>query len=330
MVKLAVVLISKNQAWNIARLIESVQQGTACISPPEIVLIDSASTDETVELASHYPIDILRLCPNQPLTPAAGRHLGYKHTTGDLILFLDGDMELHSGWLDKALQTMQARPEAAVVTGQVIDLPKTAGPKDKPALRELNGDMVIEIPYSGGAAMYRRSVLEQVGSFNPYLHSDEEPELCFRIRHAGYHILQLKCPIAYHYSSPNTALSTLVGRWKRNLYLGTGQVLRYSLGKELLWPYFRERGYGCVPALGLAAGFSSFLWSIKTRRWIWLNIWALLVLMIVAGDVYRKRSLYRAIHSLFHRILIVDGTVRGFLLKPFDPESYPLKFEVIK
>jgi len=54
------------------------------------------------------------------------------------------------------------------------------------------------------------------------------------------------------------------------------------------------------------------------------------VLMIVAGDAYRKRSLYRAIHSLFHRILIVDGTVRGFLLKPFDPESYPLKFEVIK
>jgi len=43
--------------------------------------------------------------------------------------------------------------------------------------------------------MYRRAVLEEVGTFNPYLNSDEEPELGLRIRHAGYRILELDHPI---------------------------------------------------------------------------------------------------------------------------------------
>ena len=63
----------------------------------------------------------------------------------------------------------------------------------------------------GGAAMYRRSTLEEVGPFNPWMHSDGEPELCVRIRHAGYRILKLGHPIAYHYSDPDGIISTAVG-----------------------------------------------------------------------------------------------------------------------
>jgi GT2 family glycosyltransferase len=330
MITLTVVLISKNQAWNIARLIESVLQGIACVSSKEIVLVDSASMDETVELASCYPIRILRLRPDQQLTPAAGRYVGYKHTKGGLVLFLDGDMELCPGWLEKALEVIHDRPEVAVVTGQIVDLPKTSGLHDKPLLA--NMDMVIgtEVPHGGGAAVYRRSVLEQVGSFNPYLYSEEEPELCLRIRHAGYRVLQLKYPIAYHYSDPEGALSTLAGRWRRNLYLGFGQVIRYSLGNKLLWLYLRERSYGCIPALGLTAALISFLWSLKSHQWVWFRLWVLLLVVTVSGDAYRKCSLYRAIFSLLRRVFIMEGTVRGFLLKPLNVESYPGRFDVIK
>lgn len=330
MTELAVVLIGKNQAWNIARLIESVLQGTTCVSSREVVLVDSASTDETVEVASRYPVTILRLRSDQPLTPAAGRYIGSKHTTGDLVLFLDGDMELCQGWLERALQIIQDRPKVAVVTGQVIDLPKTGGPDDKPPLAKTGADATIEVLYSGGAAMYRRSVLEQVGTFNPYLYSDEEPELCIRIRHAGYGIVRLQYPIAYHYSDSRDALSTFVRRWRRKLYLGAGQNIRYHLGGEILWPYLKERGYGLLPGLGLTAGLSSFLWSVRSGQRRWFCLWLLLLLGIIAGDAYRKHSLYRTIASLLERLFIIDGTVRGFLLKPLDPGTYPDKPDVIK
>jgi glycosyltransferase involved in cell wall biosynthesis len=330
MSKLAIVMISKNQVWNIGRLIESVLHETAGMSCHEIVLVDSASMDETVTVASRYPIDILRLRPEQQLTPAAGRYVGYKHTTADFVLFLDGDMELCPGWLEKALRIMQGSPKVAAVTGQIIDLPQTGALHDKPSLGMSGMDAATEVPYCGGAAMYRRAVLEQAGTFNPYLHSDEEPELCIRIRHGGHRVIQLQYPIVYHYTSPLEAWSTLVGRWRRNLYLGAGEAIRYHVGTELFWPYLKERGFGCVPALGLAGGVISFLWSLRTRQWIRFNLWLLLVAVVVAGDTYRQHSLYRVIYSLLHRLFIVDGTVRGFLSKPMNPSSYPGQFDLIK
>ena len=36
------------------------------------------------------------------------------------------------------------------------------------------------------------------------------------------------------------------------------------------------------------------------------------------------------VRSLLERIFIMDGMVRGFLLKPAEPESYPSKLEIIK
>lgn len=330
MTDLAVVLISKNQAWNISRLVESVLRETACVSSREIVLVDSASTDETIELARHYPIGILRLRPDQRLTPAAGRYVGYKNTTGSLVLFLDGDMELCSGWLEKALQIIQSRLDVGVVTGQLVDLPKAAGPDQKQPLTQAGMDVATESSFCCGAAIYRRSVLRQVGTFNPYLYSEEEPELCLRIRHAGYRVLLLGCPVAYHYSDPSGALSTLVGRWRRNLYLGFGQVIRYHFGSERLWLYLKERGYGCLPGLGLGAGLASFLWSLNSHKWIWFGLWIFLLSSVIAWDAYRKRSLYRAIFSVLHRLIIVDGMLRGFVLTPADPDSYPTRLDIIK
>ena len=105
MIELSVVLISKNQAWNIDRLVTSVLKETEHFPGREIVLVDSASSDQTTEIAARYPISVLKLHPEQRLTAAAGRYVGYHHTTGDLVLFLDGDMELCSGWLEQALRS---------------------------------------------------------------------------------------------------------------------------------------------------------------------------------------------------------------------------------
>ena len=331
MTGLSVVLISKDQEWNIARLVESVLRETAQFPAREIVLVDSASTDRTREIAARYPIAVLKLRPEQRLTAAAGRYVGIKRTTGDLVLFLDGDMELCEGWLDQALGVMHSRSDVAVVCGRVIDGPKVL---HTPAVEhpEASGTDAagVDVPHGGGAAMYRRSVLERVGTFNPYLYSDEEPELCLRIRHAGYRVFRLHRPIAFHYSAPAHALSTLLGRRSRNLWLGYGQNLRYFFGSPLLWPYLRERGWAVVPALTLCSGVVATAASGLTGQWGWLALWGASVTVLATAIVIRKRSLMRALFSLFGRLLILEGTVRGLLLKPYDPAGYPGRYDVIQ
>ena len=54
--QLSVVLVSKNQEWNIARLLRSVLKETVRMADREIVLVDSASLDGTVDVASMYPV----------------------------------------------------------------------------------------------------------------------------------------------------------------------------------------------------------------------------------------------------------------------------------
>ncbi len=329
MTALSVVIISKNQEWNIARLIESLLAETD-LSSREIVLVDSASIDKTVEIARNYPIDIIRLHPEQRLTAAVGRYVGYHHTTGERILFLDGDMELRSGWLTQAMAIMDNQEDVAVVTGQSIDISSP----DERTIRLAEAPTscagtATEVLHGGGAALYRRSVLEQVGTFHPYIYSDEEPELCVRIRYAGYRILRLEYPMVFHFSSPRNNVSTLVARRRRNLWVGSGQNMRYHLHTGLLWPYMKERGHGIIPGIGITAGLVSLLWSVITRRWGWFGLWLWLVAGVLAGDAYRKRNLYLTFSSLVKRIFIFEGMVRGFLMKPMHPEDYPIQFDLV-
>lgn len=331
MIELSIVLISKNQAWNMNRLIESILQQASFISSKEIVLVDSASTDNTIEVAVEYPICVFQLRATQQLTPAAGRYIGYKHTTGEFILFLDGDMELAEGWLEKAFQIFNDNPEVALVTGKTVDLPKAAKAINKPSLSPDAPTETIKVPYTGGAGMYRRSVLEEVGTFNPYLYSDEEPDLCIRIRYAGYYLVRVLYPIAFHYTDPRGGLSVQVARWKRKLYLGAGQNLRYHLGDTILWPYIKERGYGLISITIILVILFSFVWAFFTAHTkIWALVWGTLFGLFIVGDALRKRSLYQTISSLLKQTFILDGTIRGFLLKPIKPETYPIDVDVVK
>jgi glycosyltransferase involved in cell wall biosynthesis len=331
MTDLSIILITKNQEWNIARLIQSALAGTSRVSSRELVLVDSASTDRTIDIASSYPISIIRLLSDQRLTSHAGRYVGYKYTSGDLVLFLDGDMELCKGWLEKALTIIESRPNVAIVAGPWIDLPIETHHSDEVKYKQCSlKEPDTEVTWVGGAAMYRRSVMEQVGTFNPWLYSDGEPELCVRVRHAGYKIIRVGHPIAYHYSDPSEAISTAVRRRRRNLYLGMGQSLRYHFGTELFWPYLRERGYGCIPTMVLLAVIISLITSVATGNWMWFGGWMLLSGLVLVTYWLRKRSLYAVIRGLIHRLFIIEGTIRGFLLEPLDSFSCTPRFEVVR
>jgi len=113
--ELSIILISHNQSWNIPRLIESVLHETTFVQEREILLVDSASSDGTAELAATFPIRVLRLPASQRLTAAAGRYVGCKHTTGKLVLFLDGDMEMMPGWLACAMDYLARNPAVAAM-----------------------------------------------------------------------------------------------------------------------------------------------------------------------------------------------------------------------
>jgi cellulose synthase/poly-beta-1,6-N-acetylglucosamine synthase-like glycosyltransferase len=245
-------------------------------------------------------------------------------------------MELIPGWLEPALQVMQTKSDAALtLSSRLIELPPPSAAAFLPPPQQISFAAPREMArvsfVVGGAALYRRSVLEHVGPFNPYLKSDEEPELYLRIRQAGYRILQLDFPIVRHFTVPQETLSGLLGRRRRNFLLGVGQCIRYHLRSKVLWPYIKERAsWSLLPVLFLTLGLGTLLWGLITHDYAWLSAWTLALCLLLALAAFRKRSLRRAFLSLFHRALMVEGLFKGFLLKPMPPDSYPCDVEVVK
>ena len=324
--QLSVVLISRNQIWNISRLIESVRYDCATINH-EVILVDSASTDGTADAAARHDIRVLQIEPTEHMSPAAGRYLGHRSTTGELVLFLDGDAELVPGWLKMAIALMEDDPAIGGVTGARISLPIDTTPANRPAPPPLTGEWTA-VTHSGGSALYRRSALDVADTFDPFLYSDEEPDLSIRLRHHGYRLVRTEYPAIFDYTDPLDRISTLWGRRKRGLYLGAGQNLRKHYGQPTFSRYLRERGFGVLPLVGVPLYAAALAAAVQRGRGPVIGILSLPPLAFGLLTM-RKGSPSKALHALVLRALIAEGTVRGLCLPVRDPESYtPLTKEI--
>ena len=168
MVQLAFVLITRNQAWNVDRLLRSIFNEPAFDEAWEIVLVDSALTDATIDLAQIHPITILQLDSTERLTAAAGRLVGYWHTTAEHVMFLDGDMELLSGWIPDALEILAQDRTIGVVANTLIGVPiQGEGGDVAPVALSSGAPEFDEAPHGGGAALYRRAALREAAGQEP-------------------------------------------------------------------------------------------------------------------------------------------------------------------
>src|SRR2546430_2097659 len=120
---LAVVVITRNEEARIGECLASSLRAVreakeaGLIRSAEIVLVDSASRDRTIEVARRFPITILGLDERWPLSAAAGRFVGLRNTDSELVLFVDGDYVLSERWLPLAIRTIRSERQIGAVCG---------------------------------------------------------------------------------------------------------------------------------------------------------------------------------------------------------------------
>jgi len=83
--KPSVIIIAKNEEQMIGDCLRSVRQ-----LADEIILVDSGSTDKTMEIAKKYSARIISL-PTEKLEFARWRNVGLREAKGEWILYLDAD-----------------------------------------------------------------------------------------------------------------------------------------------------------------------------------------------------------------------------------------------
>ncbi len=184
----------------------------------EVLIVDNASTDASIETASRvYPqARILRLERN--LGFAGGANAGFSASRGEWVAVLNNDTEVTEDWISSCAVAIARRPDAAFFACRILEMKQREtmygagdcylragigyrrgqGQPDGPAYDE----EITVFSACGCAALYRRSVLTELGGYEEKLFAYlEDVELGLRMQvlgHVGYYIPQAR---VYHLGS---------------------------------------------------------------------------------------------------------------------------------
>jgi GT2 family glycosyltransferase len=182
---------------------------------PLVVYVDSGSADDSVKLAKSLRVEILELDPKLPFSAARARNEGFdrlRELDPNLcyVQFVDGDCELRGGWLASGATFLGDHADVAVVSGRLRE--KHPESSIYNTLCDIEWERPVgETDACGGIAMMRVSAFEQVQGFRVDLIAGEEPELCVRLRAAGWRVWRLSDEMALH----DSGMSHFRQWWKR-------------------------------------------------------------------------------------------------------------------
>jgi len=102
------IIIGKNEGWKLSLCLEKVYETITFnkLTSFEVIYVDSQSNDDSIERAKQYKeTQIFQLTGN--CNAAIARNIGAHEAQGEVLFFLDGDMELHPKFLSYILKPNQ-------------------------------------------------------------------------------------------------------------------------------------------------------------------------------------------------------------------------------
>lgn len=248
----SVVIVTWNRKEEVGITVESVLD--QLYERTEIVVVDNASTDGTVEmLRQQFPmVKIVELEENTG--PTGGRNAGIAAARGEILFFLDSDASVGENTLARTVDKFKSDHQIGAVACKVVNaetrqLDNIAGwifsEKDKVDQDE----EFLSFSFSECGCAIRKEALKRTGGFWDYLFFGREgEELAIRIWDADYQIVYFPKAIVYHRVSPSKRVrgcDRLYYDLRNSLYI---HVVRYTRGMLLRMTPLRI-GAGMLRAL---------------------------------------------------------------------------------
>lgn len=258
----SVVIPVKNEAKKIRDCIEGILSQTVKVK--EIVVVDSGSTDGTLDILKEYDKVKVVEIPGSEFNHGLTRNLGVSHTSGEYVLLTVGDARPYNDvWIEELLKGFDDDHVAGVCGKQVVphELDKNPfewyRPYSKPGIKKFDysSEEFKALPpmekrkvcsWDDVSAMYRADIIKQI-PFQKTSYS-EDSIWAKDAAMAGYSLVYNDAAIVYHYHHVDDD---------------------FTFKRTFTSMYFRYKHFGCVypvPAKSLRQYLSDIKYIVTLSK----------------------------------------------------------------
>jgi lipopolysaccharide/colanic/teichoic acid biosynthesis glycosyltransferase/glycosyltransferase involved in cell wall biosynthesis len=247
---ISIVIPAYNAAHTIESCLRALQQQTTAEST-EIIVVDDASTDDTVAVATAVGA---RVISQGKLGKSGARNAGARAAKGEILLFTDADCEPLPDWVEQMLTPFRQDPEVVGAKGAYYSRQTELVARFTQVEVEERYDRMRKQPTTNFidtyAAAYKRDIFLENGGFDTNLPELEDQDFSFRLAAKGYKMVFVPEARVYHRHTVSAVhyfrRKFAIGKWKAMLVhrhperlvsdSRTPQLLKVQMGFVLLLP----------------------------------------------------------------------------------------------
>ena len=199
---LSFIVIGRNEGWKLNKCLTSIFETIEYNKlDAEVIYVDTKSTDGSIELAKTFQKVKVFLITGE-CNAAIARNIGAKESRGDILFFIDGDMEINKKFLPFAIINNQLKYDC--VTGHLDDYlydynDNFLGVKNRTYTKLIpTKEQVLKT--NGGIFLIKKTAWKTVGGMRTKYKVNEDIDLTMRLAKKGIKTIRLPLFIAKHYT----------------------------------------------------------------------------------------------------------------------------------
>ena len=224
--KLSIIIVSWNVKEDLANCLLSIEKNPAS-EPFEIIVVDNASTDGTVEAVKVNFPEVVVIANDKNRGFAAANNQGVEKARGKYIFLLNPDTIVHPDSLDVLVKFMDENSDVGACGPQLLNKDGTIQPSARSfptfrgalyrhtvfrflrifrkeykrwLMKDFDHDAQKEVDQlMGSALLIRKIVIDSIGLMDEnFFMYYEEVDLCYRIKQAGWRIVFMPKAVITH------------------------------------------------------------------------------------------------------------------------------------
>lgn len=251
---ISIIITAFNRADIIERAIKSALEQT--IQDTEVIVVDDASTDNTVEVVKSLSDPRIKLIKNQKNLGIGGaKNVGIQNATGIYVAFLDSDDDWVAHKLETQLEALKNSSDNILLSFSAfwvyrLDTGKIVTRRPRKYNSWLNSILLGETFSLGSTLLAKRDLFDEIGLFNVNLTRLQDRDWTIRYLEKHPKWIYIEEPLARIYNSgwpsaeqvehSTRALYEANKERLDNIASGSASIFQESLRFEVAVTYYRQ------------------------------------------------------------------------------------------